>query len=86
MGDMLVKKGDVAKARVMYENAKLPKSYATWNLRAVIDERIAQADENVAAFRNDEQNNRGGSPGAQRDPKRRPFWTSSFACTGCHAN
>lgn len=76
MGDMLVKKGDVAKARVVYENAKLPKSYGTWKLRDVVDDRIANAERYVEDFR-------------KADPKgneKRPFWNSTFACTGCHAD
>jgi len=77
MGDMLVKSGDVAKATVMYQNAKLPRNYGTWKLRDVLEDRLAHASEYVATFR---EKNGAGVP----DPTKRPFWASSFTCTGCH--
>ncbi|MBK8212275.1 MAG: hypothetical protein IPK71_00880 [Myxococcales bacterium] len=75
MGDMLVKKGDVAKAKIVYANAKLPKSYDAWKYKDVLDDRIAHAAEYVEPFRRAE-----GKPG-----EKAPFWRSDFACTGCHA-
>jgi hypothetical protein len=77
MGDMLVKTGDIAQAKVMYENAKLPKNYATWKLRDVLEDRLAHASEYTAPFR--EKNGAGVA-----DATKRPFWASSFTCTGCH--
>lgn len=77
MGDMLVKKGDVAKAKVIYENAKLPKSYATWKLRDVLEDRIAKAEGYVDDFRKTDPNAAGSG--------KKPFWAATFACTGCHA-
>ncbi len=77
MGDMLVKEGKVEKAKVAYQNAKLPKNYATWKFKGVLEDRIAHAAEYVAPFRDEN--------GAHvKDPTKRPWWSSSFACTGCH--
>jgi len=75
MGDMLVKKGDVAKAKVVYQNARLPKSYASWKLRDVLEDRIAHADAYVEDFRKT----------APTATAKAPFWNATFACTGCHA-
>ena len=74
MGDMLVKQGDPATARHIYANARLSKTYDQWPFKRVLEKRIAQADENVALF---------------RDPKpgekiRTIMIASAFACTGCH--
>ena len=74
MGDMLVKQGDPAMARRIYANAKLSKTYETWAFRAVLDDRIAQAEENVALFRKPQ-------PG---EKTRTMMVSSRFACTGCH--
>jgi hypothetical protein len=73
MGDMLVKSGDWQTARKIYVNAKHSRDYAKWRFGAVLDERIAQAEENVAAFN-----------GAQGAPPRPIMINSAFACTACH--
>ena len=73
MGDMLVKAGDWQTARKIYANAKYSRQYATWPYAAVLERRIAQAEENVATF-NDPQ-------GA---PDRAIMLNSAFACMGCH--
>jgi hypothetical protein len=58
----------------VYANAKLSKTYQSWPFKQVLDDRIAQADENVALFRKEQ-------PGE----KTRTMMTSStFACMGCH--
>ena len=73
MGDMLVKAGDWRTAQKIYANAKLPKEYATWAYRAALDERIAQAEANVARFR-----------AAETSPGPRMMIDSEFACMACH--
>lgn len=74
MGDMIVKQGDPATARRVYADAKLSKTYQAWPFKHLLDDRIAQADENVALFRK-----------AQPSEKTRTLMVSStFACTGCH--
>jgi hypothetical protein len=73
MGDMLVKSGDWQTAQKIYANAKLSRDYATWKFAAVLEARIAQAQDNVAAFN-----------GAQGAPVRPIMINSAFACTGCH--
>lgn len=74
MGDMLVKQGDPATARLVYANARLPKTYETWPFKAVLEERIAQAEENVALFREPR-------PG---EKTRTMMISSAFSCAGCH--
>jgi hypothetical protein len=70
MGDMIVKHGDPALARRIYANAKLSKTYEAWPFKSVLEKRIAQADENVARFRNP-------PPG---EKIRTMMITSTFAC------
>lgn len=73
MGDMLVKSGDWQTAQKIYANARLPKSFATWKHQAVLEDRIAQAQENVALF-----NAPDGSS------QTRIMINSEFACMACH--
>ena len=73
MGDMLVKAGDWRTAQKIYANAKLPKEYATWKYQVSLDERIAQAEANVARFR-----------AAAPSPGPRMMIDSEFACMACH--
>jgi hypothetical protein len=73
MGDMLVKSGDWQTAQKIYANAKSVPDYATWPYASVLETRIAQAEENVAAFNRE--------PGA---PERPIMIESEFACMGCH--
>lgn len=70
MGDMLVKAGDWQTAQKIYANAKLPKEYSTWKYQAVLDERIRQAQANVAVF--NQQNDT------------HMMINSAFACMACH--
>ena len=49
MGDMLVKSGDWQTAQKIYENAKRTKEYPSWKYQTVLDERIKQAQGNVAS-------------------------------------
>jgi hypothetical protein len=72
MGDMLVKSGDWQTARKIYANAKLARDYPTWKFAPVLDARIAEARDNVAAFTGE---------GAQGRPI---MFESTFACSACH--
>jgi hypothetical protein len=73
MGDMLVKSGDWQTAQKIYANAKLPKEYASWKYQAVLDDRIKQAQANVALFN------------APNEPSEvRIMINSEFACMACH--
>jgi uncharacterized membrane protein len=74
MGDMIVKQGDPATARRVYADARLSKTYQAWPFKQVLDDRIAQADENVPRFRN----------GTGGEKTRTMMVSSAFACTGCH--
>jgi hypothetical protein len=74
MGDMLVKRGDPAIARLVYANAKLSKTYEDWPFKVVLEDRIAQAEENVALFR-------GPTTG---ETIRTMMISSAFACGACH--
>src|SRR5882757_4528879 len=51
MGDMLVKAGDWETARKIYANAKLSPTYAQWKFRGVLEQRIRDAQANVAVFK-----------------------------------
>lgn len=72
-GDLLVKAGDPARAKLMYANARLVPSYARWAYRDTLEERIRTADERAQAF-------------AATDPQAWPemMVNSRAACTGCH--
>ena len=74
MGDMQVKSGDWQTGRKLYENAKLSSTYAQWNFREVLEQRIRDAQQNVAAFN--------AKPGAANY---KPLMgASSFSCVACH--
>jgi hypothetical protein len=74
MGDMLVKQGDPATARRIYANARLSRTYQKWPFKSVLEDRIEQADDNVALFRDPR-------PG---EKTRTMMVMSTFACMGCH--
>jgi hypothetical protein len=76
-GDMLVKQGEVKAARRMYENAKLSRTFAKYPFRAVIDQRIADAEANVEYFR---------LPPDKQPKGHRTMFNSEMSCTGCHAD
>jgi hypothetical protein len=73
-GDMLVKAGEPDRAVVMYRNAQLSREYASWPFKAALERRIAEARDNVAAFRRAE--------GASGDTA--IMVRSTYACMGCH--
>jgi hypothetical protein len=77
MGDMLVKAGDWRTAQKIYANARLPRAYAGWDFKDVLDQRIANAEANVAIFRT--------APGqGAEDGRPRMMIDSEFACMACH--
>lgn len=78
LGDMLVKSGDWQDAQKAYRNAQRHPAYASWTFRNVLEQRIEQAEANVALFNQaDNQNKKGTS---------RPMIASEFACVACHMN
>ena len=76
MGDMLVKAGDWETARKIYGDAKLSSTYSQWQYRQVLEDRIRDAQDNVAAFNAPaDATNRGD---------KRIMVTSAFSCMACH--
>jgi hypothetical protein len=78
MGDMLVASGDWQTAQVIYANARLSATYANWEYKDVLEQRIVNAQSNVAIFRGPQA---GTSP-ARSSPRLMIF--EDFACMGCH--
>jgi hypothetical protein len=73
MGDMLVKSGDWQTARKIYANAKLVHEYPTWPHRDVLEQHIASAEANVAAFN--------APPGGDKPVI---MINSTISCMACH--
>ncbi len=73
MGDMLVKSGDWQTAQKIYANAKLSKEYANWKYQNVLDDRMQQAQGNVALFN-----------ATNETAKPRIMIRSEFSCMVCH--
>jgi hypothetical protein len=73
MGDMLVKAGDWQTAQKIYANAKLSKEYASWKYQPVLEDRISQAQSNVASFN-----------ALNETAKPRMMINSEFSCMVCH--
>jgi hypothetical protein len=86
MGDMIVKQGDPATARRVYLNAKLATTYQTWPFKGILEDRMAQADENVARFRRVLDDRIAQVVGKEPVVVRTPTMmiSSRFACSGCH--
>jgi hypothetical protein len=61
-------------ARLVYANARLSTTYASWPFRSVLEDRMAQAEQNVELFRN-------APPG---EKTRTIMIKSTFACVACH--
>lgn len=74
-GDVLVKQGDAARARVVYENARSSPAYDRWILRDLLEERIAGADARAALYLDDDPAN---------DPL--TWMEEDQVCVGCHAS
>ncbi len=78
MGDMLVKSGDWEMAQKIYANARLSADYNNWHYRDLLEERIIEAEENVALF---------NAPLNEMNRPVKPLMSqSTAACTGCHQN
>jgi hypothetical protein len=76
MGDMLVKSGDVPTALKIYANARHSPTYGQWKHRALLEQRMADASVNVAAF---------NAPAAAQGPDaRRMMIQTTVACVACH--
>jgi hypothetical protein len=76
MGDMLVKAGDWETGRKIYGDAKLSPTYAQWQYRQVLEDRIRDAPDNVAAFNAPADATSGGD--------KRIMVTTAFSCMACH--
>ena len=76
MGDMLVKSGDWQTARKIYANARLSADYPQWKFVAVLEDRIKEAQGNVALFNALERPN-----GKAKNPI---MLNSQFSCMACH--
>ncbi len=80
MGDMLVKSGDWRTARIVYANAKYFENYNNWPFRDILEDRIENAERNVAEFRR-ELPKGGAAPDFPTI-----MFNSRFACVACHQN
>lgn len=76
LGDMLVKSGDWQTAQKIYANARLSPDYAGWKFRNVLEQRISQAEANVALFN--------AAQDAAGKPAKPIMFQSDFACMACH--
>ena len=76
MGDMLVKAGDWETARKIYADAKLSPTYSQWRYREVLEDRIRDAPDNVAAFN--------APVGATYRGDKQIMVTTAFSCMACH--
>jgi hypothetical protein len=73
MGDMLVKSGDWNLAQKIYADAKLLPEYGAWKFAPVLEDRIRDAQANVARF-----------SGKDPDPRTGLMNSSAFSCMVCH--
>ncbi len=80
MGDMLVKSGDWRTAQIVYANAQYYETYKDWQFRDVLEDRIKNAERNVAEFRR-ELPKGGAAPNHSTI-----MFQSHFACVACHQN
>lgn len=79
MGDMLVKSGDWQTAQKIYANAKLANNYNSWPYQHVLQNRINNAQKNIAAF------NQPIDPQTLQALKEKVImFNSEFACMACH--
>ena len=78
MGDMMVKSGDWQRAVRVYELAKQAPEYDTWPFQAMLDRRIANAEENVTRFREEVDH------GQVIDDDQVVLFRTSVSCAACH--
>jgi len=69
MGDMVTKSGDWRTAQKVYRLAEAADGYVQWQYRSVLQDRIRDAEQNVAEFRKDNSG---------------MMFRSRFACAACH--
>jgi len=69
MGDMVTKSGDWRTAQKVYRLAAAADGYAQWPYRSALQDRIRDAEQNVAEFRKDNS---------------ALMFRSKFACAACH--
>ena len=75
LGDMLVKNGDVATARIAYESAKSSPGYASWPFKDILQARVDTIDERARLF------------AAIEDPREEPELvvnSGKYSCVVCH--
>jgi hypothetical protein len=63
-------------ARKIYGDAKLSPTYSQWQYREILEDRIRDAQDNVAAFN--------APVGATYRGDKRIMVTTAFACMACH--
>ena len=80
MGDMLVKQGDWPMAIKIYKNARLSKTYISWPYRALLEQRIQHAKENVVYFRKSNAQ----SSEVVNSPDMALLFNSGRGCVACH--
>ena len=78
MGDALVKGGNTAVASVIYNNARLVKSYNSWPFRDLLERRITNINANVTNFR------QSILPNQPADPETSLVVNTSNSCAVCH--
>jgi hypothetical protein len=75
MGDMLVKSGDIETGKIIYQNAKLSKSYHLWPYKELLEKRILNARANAVHFNKSISN-----------PNKSIMFNSGYGCVVCHQN
>jgi hypothetical protein len=73
-GDMLVRAGDPVRAKTMYANAKLSRTYDAWPYRDVLERRMAATSTLAKTF----------ATAKDGEPEHTSMVSSAFACMGCH--
>ena len=73
VGDMLVKSGDWQAGIVAYESAQLSASYQRWPYRAMLEQRVRDAEANVALFQS-----------VPPVPGKTIVFSSAYSCMVCH--
>ena len=69
MGDMVVKSGDWRTGQKVYRLAEAADGYIRWHYKSLLQDRMRDAEQNVAEF---------------RKPASAMMFRSSFACSACH--
>ena len=76
MGDMLTKSGDWQTAQKVYALAKRSPDHASWPYRDVLEQRMRDAQANVAALRE--------APTPGQKPATPMMLSSNYSCMACH--